>query len=224
MKTHHRKKFTIVELLVALSIFMMVMAGVMPMYIQAMRQIFTTDAKLNVNDSVRKVMDRIIQEARASDGFILYDSFLGYVPAGGGPLLDMRSATPGMGRLSSARTGKFILFLSYGPDANPNDTIPPPLVRMTGVYFDANEDETSGNIRWFTRTNFGTGTDPLETYIPLAGTFRTNPVLVDSIRGLMNGDIFYNFNSSSVLINARLAGQSGAMRETTLYNFSITPI
>lgn len=220
-KVHSQAGFTLVEILFAMAIFMLVVAGVMPMYVQSSKTIMTADSKLDVNGNVRKVTDEMIQNARQADAFVLYDSYKGaWID---GDFVDFRnSAYVGMGRLRDGETGRFLVLLYYDDDPYPNDSKPPPLKQMVGLYLDAAESESSGPMRIFVKDTFDDDKS-MEENIPAASFMGSHDAILPLMTGLMEGDVFYNFGGKSVMVNGKISHANGAIKETNTYNFTITP-
>ena len=213
--------FTIVEVLFAVSILLVVLAGVLPMYIQTLRATYVATSKLDVNNEMRRTNNQIISEAREADAFVLYDNFRGaWID---GSFVDFRQQTySGKGRLKDGQTGKFLLFLYYEVDDNPYDSDLPNLERMFGMYLDASEAETVGKVKMFIKDDIDTSLT-LEENIPPISSSSDHNVLIDEMTGLIDGDIFYNFGGTSVVVNGKIARDNGAVKETNTYNFTITP-
>lgn len=220
-RQHSKAGFTIVEVIFAMAILLLVVAGVLPMYVQSSRSIMTADSKLDVNGDVRKVTDQMIENARQADAFVLYDNYKGaWID---GDFVDFRSSSyAGMGRLRDGETGRLLVLLFYDEDPYPNDSNPPPLKQMVGLYLDADESETTGSIRMFVKETFD-HSKTMEENIPAAALMGTHEAIIPSMTGLMEGDVFYNFGGKSVMVNGKISHANGAIKETNTYNFTITP-
>ena len=213
--------FSMVEVLFAMAIILLIMAGALPMYLQSSKRILESDAKYEVNEEVRDFTNEIISQAREADAFVLYDNFKGaWID---GDFVNFRdSSYEGRGRLRDGEAGKFLLLLYFGEDLYPNDNEPAPLDRMIGIYLDAEENETEGPLRIFFKDDIDTS-KCMEENIPSSSTSSDHKIIVDSIEGLMGGDIFYNFSSRSILVNGKIAHQSGSISKSNTYNFTVTP-
>jgi prepilin-type N-terminal cleavage/methylation domain-containing protein len=213
--------FTIVEILFAMTVFLLVLAGALPMYVQSSKSIYIADSKLDVNNEIRKLNNHIIGEAREADAFILYDNFdKTWID---GSLVDFRnSSCAGKGRLRDGEKGKFLLLLFFGVDDKPYDSIPAPVDHMIGMYLDTDGSETVGPLKIFTKDNIDDKIT-LEENIPLFSSRSDHEILIEEMTGLMDGDVFYNFGGRSVMINGKIARKNGAIKGTNTYNFTITP-
>lgn len=219
--TQSKNGFTLIEILFAMSILLIVVAGVLPMYVQSSKVLMTADSKLDVNDEIRDITDEIINEAREADAFILYDNYQGaWID---GDFVNFRNSNyHGMGRLRDGESGRFLLLLFYGVDPYPDDSDPAPIDEMIGIYLDAGESADTGPIRIFSTTSINDALE-LEDNIPTIAQSSNHEIIMDEMTGKMNGDIFYNFGGVSIVVNGRISHTNGAKNETNLYNFTITP-
>lgn len=191
------------------------------MFVQSSKTILTSDSKLDINDSIRAINDQIISEAREADAFVIYDNFKGAWI--NGDFVNFRDASYiGKGRLRDGETGKFLLLIYYGIDPYPDDRIPPPIERLVGLYLDANEDETEGPLRMFSKTSINDSIS-MEENVPAISTSAVHEIIMNNVTGLTDGDVFYNFAGRSIMINAKITRLNGAIEETNTYNFTITP-
>jgi prepilin-type N-terminal cleavage/methylation domain-containing protein len=220
-KAQNERGFSLIEIIFAMSIMLIVVAGVLPMYVQSSKSILTADSKLDVNRSMRKVTDQLIQYARQADAFVLYDNFKGaWID---GDFVNFRNPSYiGQGRLRDGETGRFLVLIYFDVDPYPDDANPAPIKKLVGFYLDAEESNDEGALRYFEKTTIDHGKS-MEENLPSATTMGSNPILVDSITGLMSGDIFFNFGGRSVMLNGKITHANGAMNETNTYNFTITP-
>lgn len=191
------------------------------MYLQSSKTIMESDSKFEVTEELRGITDEIIAQAREADAFILYDNFRGaWID---GDFVNFRNAIyAGKGRLRDGEAGKFLLLLYYGEDPYPDDATPAPIDHMVGLYLDADESQTEGPIRIFTQDDID-DSKTLEENIPSTSTISQHEILVDSIEGLIDGDIFYNFSGRSIMLNGKISHKEGAISKSNTYNFTITP-
>jgi prepilin-type N-terminal cleavage/methylation domain-containing protein len=216
-----KKGFTLVEILFAMSILMIVVAGVLPMYVQSSKNILTVDSKIDVNAQVRSITTDIISEAREADAYVLYDNYRGAWIEG--DFVDFRSAPyHGRGRLRDGESGKMLVLLFYGIDPTPDDRNPAPLEKIIGIYLNANESSSNGSLQSFTVTDID-NTKSMEENLPTSSKMGSHDIVVQDVTGLIDGDVFYNFGGRSIMLSATLAHENGAIKETNTYNFTITP-
>lgn len=223
-RQHYRNRkrgFSLIEMIFAMSIFLLVIAGVLPMYVQSSKSILTADSKLDVNTDIRGVTNDLISNAREADAFILYDNYKGaWID---GDFVNFRNSIyEGQGRLRDGETGKLLILIYYEDDPYPNDANPPPIGKLIGIYLDADEGDARGPLRLFVKTNID-DSKCMEENIPSTSLMGTHDSILDSITGLMDGDVFYNFGGKSVMLNGKVTHANGAINETNTYNFTITP-
>ena len=161
------------------------------------------------------------QNAREADAFVLYDNYKGaWID---GDFVNFRNSSySGQGRLRDGETGRFLVLIYYEDDPYPNDSNPPPIGKLIGIYMDAEESESKGALRMFEQTSID-DSKCMEENIPSASLMGTHSAIIDSITGLMDGDVFYNFGGLSVMLNGKITHANGAINETNTYNFTITP-
>ncbi len=222
-KDLQKKGYTLVEMLVTMSIFTIVMAGLMPFYIQSSETIFTADGKLDTNEDVRKITDFVVNEVRESNHFILYDSFSGSWNEG--VLVDFRlPVNHGAGRLHDGETGKFLLMVYYGVDPYPGDTTPAPIERLIGIYLSVAEGVTEGPVRVFDiDVPLDSQYQPVESLIPASTVQNNHEILIDDMKALLDGDIFYNYKDRAILMNGQIIHGNDFKQITDTYNFTIAP-
>ncbi len=222
-KPHRKRGYSLIEVLFAMAIFMLVMAGLLPYFIQSSTTLFKADAKLDANKTVRDISDYMINEARESNHFILYDSFKGSWK--NGTFVDFRnSSNHGTGRLRDGESGKFLVLIYYGVDPYPADTTPAPIDRVIGLYLAVEEDNNQGAVKYFDiDVPVANQQDAIEDLIPAANTESNHDILVDEMIGLLDGDIFYNFKDRAILMNGQIVHGNDYKQITDTYNFTIAP-
>ncbi len=118
------RAFTLVEILVALTIVGFVMAGVMTLYVSTLKTNFASEEKLLINSDIRNLTERLLRDARGAKSVLLYKSFYSYTTANNvypytGIGADSTSVSYGGGGLTSGNElgsgayGDYIVFVSY---------------------------------------------------------------------------------------------------------------
>ncbi len=214
-----RAGLTLTELLITLTIFGMVMAGIGSFFLQTNKMLFTSTAKLQINRDIRAVTNEMTDNARNANHFTLYDSFYD----------DFRNPTaPTTGadyRQRDAESGDCAVFIFYGTDPAPWDTTPPPIVRLVGYYRSIdNVPDNTGPIRKFDiAIPVADQNDTVEDLIPAISTVGTHRTIVAMSEGLANQRLFYNFRERSIMVNGQIYHGNDAKRVTDTYNFTISP-
>lgn len=211
--------FTLTELMITLTIFGMVMAGIGSFFFQTNMMLFTNTAKLQINRDIRSITNEMTDNARNANHFTLYDSFYD----------DFRNPTaPTTGadyRQRDAEAGDLVVFIFYGVDPAPWDTTPPPIERLVGYYRSIDDPvANTGPIRKFDiAIPVADQNDAVEDLIPAISTVGTHETIVELSEGLANERLFYNFRERSIMVNGQIYHGNDAKRVTDTYNFTISP-
>lgn len=108
--------YTLVEIMIAVTIFSMLMAGATQFLIDGYEVTFVTEKKLEINSDIRDITNDIFDEARQANYFIMYQSF--FPDASGDPPGDFRSPTVGYSaedyRQRKGNSGDFVVFVYTG--------------------------------------------------------------------------------------------------------------
>ncbi len=219
--------FTLVEIMMVVGIFGLLMAGVMAFLVDSVRTTFVTEQKLEINGDIRDVTNTLADEAREANYFTLYSSF--YPQQAGDPPGDFRDPpedyTPEDYRQRKGNSGDFVLFVYTGVDNNPADDTPAPIERLVGYFRDGGvSDKDEAPVRRFDiAIALAQQDDPLESLIPDTDYAETYPTVINLVTGLANGDLFYNIEDRSVLVNGKIIHGNDAKRVTGTYNFTVSP-
>ena len=222
-----RQGFTLVEIMLAMTVLCIVMAGVMTFFFDSLRTTFITQQKLNINGDIRDVTNKLADEAREANYFTMYASF--YAQSASEPFGDFRSPTGGFTaadyRQRKGNSGDFLLLVYTGIDANPNDTTPAPIEKLIGYFRDGGVDDTDqAPVRRFeVNVPSGDQNDDLETLIPSSLVAESCPIVINLVTGLADGHLFYNIEDRSVLVNGKIIHGNDAKQVTGTYNFTVSP-
>jgi prepilin-type N-terminal cleavage/methylation domain-containing protein len=112
------RAFTLLEVLIALTICGFVMDGLMKLYIYVLSNNYIAEQRLGANDDVRYFTQQMIMDARASNIVQLYPCFYGYTTANNaypftGAGADSTAVTPSTATVPLGQTGDYVVFLSY---------------------------------------------------------------------------------------------------------------
>ncbi len=233
MKQHNRRLprlrtgFTLVEVLIVTVVFGMLMAGVMTFVFDSAKLSFITTQKLEINGDIRDVTNIMADEAREANYFMMYSSF--YSEAGSNPPGSFRKPAEGYTvedyRQRKGSSGDFVLFVYTGIDENPRDGKPAPIERLVG-YFRAGgsgDDEQAPVRRFEVEVPEDKQHDGVESLIPEEYKAQDYPNVISLVTGLANGDLFYNIEDRSVLVNGKIIHGNDAKQITGTYNFTISP-
>ena len=148
---HPTRGFTLTEIMVTVTLTGLFFAGAMPFLLTNTRYLYTSEQKLLINGDIRDVTNELVETARASNYFVLYESFHSQTvnsstisrDANGTGTVNMND------RRQSGEDGTFIVFVFYEDpfydsrlyDANPaNDPsiMGVRIERMVGYWLAAN--------------------------------------------------------------------------------------
>lgn len=227
LKKNTKRGFTLTELMVSTVILGFLMAGVSAFVIDNYRMSFITQEKLDINRDIRAVTSEMALEARQANTFVIYRSFFKLndgVPSG-----DLRDPINGYSgvdyRVHTNQPGDFVLFVFYGEDLNPNDMNPAPITRLIGYYRD--DRDVSGEeapVRKFDIAINGSNQyKDVEELIPSMDSADDHEEILNLVSGLAGGNLFYNINDRSVMVNGKIIHGNEAKQVTGTYNFTISP-
>lgn len=217
-----RRGFTLVEVLIAMTILGLVSAGAFRFTIHALN-IFHYDAgRIKVNRDIRSFTQQMTTNAVYSSYFRIFPSFTQRSVTSGGITSDAA--------VSDGQSGDFLLLVFSDTDVSSGKTL---ISRIVGYYRDPENPSvatSTGPVRKFDRRISpaidAAGTplyQILDTYIPV-GTAHTNPVVLQLAKGLSNGSLFYDFYDRSVMVRGQIIEQGNVMRRAVnTYNFTVSP-
>ncbi len=115
-KISSHRAFTLAEIMVVMTIFGFVMAGVLPFFIMNLKSQFVGEQKLLINGDIRKVTNQMVENAREANSFVIYQAFTNQTRWDGAT--ESRDAN-GNGavtfadRLQNGQAGDFIVLVYY---------------------------------------------------------------------------------------------------------------
>ena len=247
------KCFTLVELMVVITIFSIAIAGAFSLFMGGYRVMFRTQAKLEVNAYLRRATNQMVMDGRSATYFILYDRFDGSLDLEKDatvPTFKNFRTNEGWGRRSVGESGNCLVFVYNGVNPtpyNPKSTAP---VDRIVVYTLDTGDDPDNRVYRFRRGELVLydPDDPLlddennpqrfqsvESLIPAAASgdnpARNLSVAIPLVRGMLDGNLFHRLDDKSVLINGHFfygnpaddVGVRATKHATNVYSFTITP-
>jgi len=222
----HLRAFTMVELMVSVTILGFVVLGVLQFTIAA-ENIFAYDAgRLSINKDVRTFTQDMSTSAQFANFFLIYPNFT------------TRSTTTGTGTTSvtmdaSVNDGQSGDFLVLATATSDPITGVLNVTKLVGYYRDPATPgvaTSTGPVRTFSVT-ISPGVNPavtpvyslLNTYVPTSSA-HTNPIVIQLAQGLSNGTLFYDFYDRSIIINGQVIEQGNQFKQAVnTYNFTVSP-
>lgn len=218
--THRTKGYTLVELMVALFIFGLVMAGLVSFNYDTTRVMFDSVMRLDINRDMRMVSQRLMADINTADTFYLYRSFQ----------TSDRTNTAGTQRLGADSSGDFIILVYSEPQ--PVTTGNVFITKLVGYF---RKPETAGSASSFGpiyrfEINYADQTvradsNPVESLI--AGLSYSDTSAYTRILGKSSGNytngIFYNFRNNCVMVNANIYRGNLARNSTEVLRLMVSP-
>lgn len=223
-----RGGFTLVEVLIALAVGSMVMAGTVQLLLNVTKASFITTEKLDINADVRNFTVEMANHARASNHFLIYRS------------LSRDDRDGADDRLRDGGSGDFLLLIYLEPWPNINS--PEHITKLVGYYRNANPDSSNseGPVMRFEKRFHDPGlttppawssgeypsanlVDVEELLEDVSGGGSGHEQVVELSRGLADGKLFYNYLDRSIMIKAEIIHGNVAKRITDTYNYTVSP-
>ncbi|MFH1497012.1 MAG: prepilin-type N-terminal cleavage/methylation domain-containing protein [Verrucomicrobiota bacterium] len=111
-----RRGFTLTELLVTTTLVGLVLAGALPFLITNLKILFVGEQKLLINSDIRTYTSDLVENARESNYFVLYQSFHAWTRADGRTVTRDASGNGTVNandRRQSGEQGDFLVFVYY---------------------------------------------------------------------------------------------------------------
>jgi hypothetical protein len=233
--------FSLVEVIVASSVMMMLMLGVLRFKVDMAKSMYVSEEKGKINHDIRIITQEMATVARDASFFQLYSTYA------------MADRDTPADELAQSNAGDFLVLVFYGDPPDPIRFNVRPVSRIVGYYRSpiqagdqqpgaAAADAAYEPVRKFD-ISVANGKVPANTYLsatylPAGGTFKTleqllpaadaatiatHKVITPFAQGLDNGKLFYNFWDKSIMVNGKIVHGNDAKRVTDTYNFTITP-
>lgn len=205
-----RKKggFTMVEILISMSIMAVLVTSIMSFYLQFYRTAFANEQRNMINRDIRTLTARLSEDGRQANYFILYRSH---------ELTDRNNEKD---RLSDGESGDLLVFVySEPPKAS---SVRGRTSKLVGYFRDATAGQ-SGPVRRFEVELDPASPAQIEALFPNQTRMAESPQVVELSRGLADGRLFYNFWGRSVMVNGQIYHGNEAKRVTETYNFTVSP-
>lgn len=118
MKTRFKSRsgFTLVEVMVTVTVFGLVMAGVIPFFISNLKYQFVSEQKLLINNDIRRVTNELVEDAREANNFVLYKSFYDQTRWDGTAVsrdANGNGSVTWADRMLNGQSGDFLVFVYY---------------------------------------------------------------------------------------------------------------
>ena len=212
--------FTLVEVIVSLTLFGLVMAGALPFLLQSLNTYTYNTGKLFVNRDIRTFTSELTDNATYANYFLIYPAFT------------TRSVTTLVNGVSVTTDASVndglsgdLLVLVFKDDTD--DT---KVNRLVGYYRDPADPASTtsqGPVRTFDITISPSSSAAVWTLLPNVSTMHTNTVVLQLSVGLANHLLFYNYYDRSIMVKGQIYEAvnltRGISSATNTYNFTVSP-
>jgi prepilin-type N-terminal cleavage/methylation domain-containing protein len=205
--------YTLVEILVALTLMGAITAGVLSFIFQAMRIYVYDGGRLMVNKDMRTFTSSLASDAVASNYFRIYPDF------------QTRTAF-----MTDGTSGDFLILAYTNTTASTGAFY---ITQLVGYYRDvpasATDPAALGPVRRFSVT-IATADQAkdlptlIAQYVPTSAS-SNNPIVIQLAQGLSDGSLFYDYRDRSVMVRGQIVdyGSAGARAAINTYNFTVSP-
>jgi prepilin-type N-terminal cleavage/methylation domain-containing protein len=205
--------YSLVEILVAVTLMGIITAGVLSFVFQAVRIYVYDGGRLMVNKDMRTFTSSLANDAVASNYFRIYPDFqtrTSFVTDGtSGDFLILAYTN------TNATTGTFYTtqLVGYYRDV-PASSVDPaalgPVRRFNVAIASADQLKDLPTL--------------IAQYVPTSSS-SSNPVVIQLAQGLSDGSLFYDYRDRSVMVRGQIVdyGSSGARAAINTYNFTVSP-
>jgi prepilin-type N-terminal cleavage/methylation domain-containing protein len=219
--------FTLVEMMVAMTIVGIVSAGAIRFLIHGLNIYAYDSGRLRINKDIRSFTDEMTTNCVYSNYFRIYPNF------------STRSTTSASvttdAALHDGQSGDFLVLVFADTDPATGRTT---VNRLVGYYRDPDDPASAtstGPVRKFDKV-ISPAVDPAVTPIYTIlndnvanSTAHTNPAVLQLAQGLANGTLFYDYYDRSVMVKGQIietmSGTHGDVnrRAINTYNFTVSP-
>jgi len=224
------------EIVIAATIAGLVLTGLAAFLVDVSRINFMASERLEINQDIRSLTDRLTQDIRGATRAFVYEDFMG------GSSYSFRNPDTSSGltrkdyRLFDSESGDLLVLVYYDLDPNPQDRIPPPVAKLVGYYRQVTDPaENLGPVRRLER-NFhaeegasrmldpdDSANDEIEDWIPSMSTVGQWPEVLELSRGMAHQSLFHHYRGEAIMINAYIFHGNAAKRVTDTYNLTVAP-
>jgi prepilin-type N-terminal cleavage/methylation domain-containing protein len=115
-KVRNPAGFTLVEVIVTMTIIGFVVAGVMPFFLQSSKYLYTGEQKLLINADIRDFTNEMVENAREANYFVLYEAVYTRTRLDGVTVrrdANNNGTVNAIDRRTSGQAGEFLVFVYY---------------------------------------------------------------------------------------------------------------
>jgi prepilin-type N-terminal cleavage/methylation domain-containing protein len=205
------KGYTLVEILVAVTLLGVVTVSVLGFVFQTMRIYSYDGGRLMVNRDMRTFTNALANDCVASNYFRIYPDYqtrTAFVTDGmSGDFLILAFTDTN----NAAGAYYITQLVGYYRDADPtNPTSLGPVRRFSVMIATADQSKDLPTL--------------VAQYVPSSST-PTDPVVIQLAQGLSNGSLFYDYRDRSIMVRGQIVdyGSQGGRAAINTYNFTVSP-
>lgn len=213
--------FTLVEVIVAVSIMSIVMLFVFRFFITTLNLYSYDHGRVQVNQDIRSFTNEIRNDATTASYFYIYPSF--------------SSRWTGTGNTTDAHVSEsesgdmLVLVYDYTNPGSGNTGATTYITRLVGYYRNATSTSNGPVMRFDVTLSPAVNATSttiaalLDANVPVS-TASNNTTVIQLAQGLSNGTLFYNFYDHSAMVNGQIY-ESGSEQQQAVntYNFTVSP-
>jgi prepilin-type N-terminal cleavage/methylation domain-containing protein len=207
------KGFTLPELLIALSVFAIVIALVINFYKEALVETHLEAEKNELNSSLRNISEELLLYARQADYMLIYKSF------------DPRNHNNAEDRLFEGKEGDLLIMVFQGEGKKSERSNKRSIVKIVGYYREGagtKKGESKAPLkRFIVEIPEGSSREP-EALIPKKESKKFKE-LASNVSGLTHRKVFYNLNNKNIMVNMSLSVGSGNYEYSHWLNLTLSP-
>ncbi len=230
--------FTLLEIIVSISIFGLAMVGALGFFIQALNMYHYDSGKLMVNRDIRTFTSEMTDNATYANYFLIFPTYTNLSRSSNVVLNPDAVITDEEGNVVSSEpfeyetaivdtsvndgaSGDCLVFVYQDPADNAK------VSRIVGYFrapIDPDDPTSEGPVRKFDLNISPSSSLPVWQLIPSITDPSAYGEVIELSRGLADGMLFYNFYDRSVIVKGEIIHRGSLTRRATnTYNFTVSP-
>jgi prepilin-type N-terminal cleavage/methylation domain-containing protein len=216
-----RRGLTLTEVIFATAIGAVVSAGLLGIFIQALRIYDYDDKKLQINRHVRDFTVSLTESATFANYALIFPDFStrSQTVTVTNPDTGVTTTSGVSRQVEDGQSGDLLVLVYVDPT---NDAR---ISRLVGYYRAAPATGAPGPVRRFELSFNPSSASSAISLLPALNTINTWPEVIELSEGLSDGRLFHNFYGRSVMVNGQIIQGTGrgARLASNTYNFTISP-
>jgi len=225
-----QRGYTLVEILVAATIFGLASIGIFSFFIQALNIYHYEVGKLLVNRDIRNFTNEISSTATYANDFLIFPSYnnlsrtvniANLISMDGEDAVYAYSTPIVDTSVNDGLSGDCLVLIFKDPDNDRN------VSRLVGFFRqppDAADPNSEGPVRKFDITISPSSSLPVWQLIPSISDPTLYGEVIELSKGQSNGKLFYNFYDRSIMVKGEIIHRGSLVkRATNTYNFTVSP-